>query len=62
MKEAEEETESEDDDDIAVDFNERSRETGTVVVEKAPAPRINGMKAVEPETNGKDGDLDIDDI
>jgi translation initiation factor 5 len=62
LKEAEEETESEDedDDDVAVTFDERSRVIGTVV--EKPAPQQANGKSAPRATNGKDEDLDIDDI
>ncbi|KAI6190031.1 Eukaryotic translation initiation factor 5 [Aphelenchoides bicaudatus] len=58
LKEAEEESSEEDENDVGVEFDDRARNIGTVI-EKKPAPAVNGKAAA-----GKDAEdeIDIEDI
>lgn len=65
LQNAEEETESEeedDDDDVAVDFDERSKNIGTTIIEKK-VPLANGNNNGTTPVITDDGqEVDIDDI
>jgi translation initiation factor 5 len=56
LKEAEEESEESDEEELDIDFDDRSRQMGTIVEKK---PVVNGKSAISAE-NGEE--VDIDDI